>query len=220
MPLTTERPGLFRGIRNNRAAWYVISPDAEGDVVGEWRANYAPTNRPRWQRVTRGSLGWLTFVAVGVLAIAFLTKLPAGEWIWTALMILLGFFAVLVATAAGVWVGSAVFPDRPARSSRFRGAVEVDPAIATWARDDVAATDLWDLSLAVSRVRQVSSWFWSHDPDSVPPGPPSQEVVEYRALAAMNEQWEEEAAHLITLADRLRFTVPDDVWDREPRDDD
>lgn len=219
MPMTTERPGVFRGSEYNRTAWYVVSPDADADASSEVQARLtersAPTNRPRWQRATSTVLGWsaglLAFVAAGVLI-----GLIPGRHGWDLLGAFLLLLALIGAGIAGVWVGSVIFPSRQPVGGHVSGVVEVHSSIAEWADDSLDRADLWELAVAVSRVEQVARRFWWATEEVYEASP---EVVEDRVTPVLDAQFEEEAVRLIRVADRLRFTVPDEVWDREPRDD-
>lgn len=216
MPLTTERPRVFRGTRHNRTAWYVVSPDADSAAASEWRANFAPTNRVRWQRITRAALGWLTFLiafgaAIFIIALGFFQE--GGSQVVGTLLTLLALFP---AAGLGMWIATIVFPDGEPLAPRVPGVAEVHTSVVDWADDSIDARDLWELAVAVARVEQVAQRFWWATGEGIEASP---DFVEDRVTPVLDAQWEEEASQLIRVADRLRFSVPDEVWDREPRDD-
>jgi hypothetical protein len=203
MPITSERPGVFRGQRSNHWTWYIVDPSL--DVLGvteEWRRNFAGTNQPRWKRLTKTVL----FFAIWILV--FVGSLVLGQF--TPVNLLIGAVGFISGLALASLVAIKLFPYGVPRSARVPGVVAIPAEVQDWAVDTVAAADIWELSVAVDRLRQVASsaWYWSEGGDDVP-DPYPEEIVEDVVMPALLKQWKLELKRLDELATPVGFPVPD-----------
>jgi hypothetical protein len=203
MPITSERPGVFRGTKDGRTDWYVTDPARAAELEAEWKANWDGTNRTKFQWVVK----WLVFVAVFVALVSGTILLAVS--FAPGLVVLGGILAVIGGLVLGGVLAAKSFPRRDGGRSRIPGVVAIPAEVRGWADDRIPAEDLWELSVAVERVGQVRSaaWHW-RDADPENPHDFAAELIEDVVYPALLAQWSMELARLDAVAARLEFTPP------------
>jgi hypothetical protein len=204
MPITSERPGVFRGTKDGRTDWYVTDPARAAELEAEWKANWDGTNRTKFQWVVK----WLVFVAVFVALVSGTILLAVS--FAPGLVVLGGILAVIGGLVLGGVLAAKSFPRRFGGSIRIHGVVAIPAEVRNWADDTVSVTDLWELSVTVDRLLQVASsaWHWSEADDGAP-DPYPEEIVEDVVMPALLKQWKLELKRLDELATPVGFPVPD-----------
>jgi hypothetical protein len=211
MPLTDERPGLFRGRGWVGRGWFVVDPtrDLEPLVVA-WRDNFAARNQPVAKRAARWAVGVASYL--GLLAVL-------GLGLWAARDTPLFYPGIAVSALIGlagllgaVILADAVVPSPPFRRPTVPGVVSVDVRVARWASGTTSIEDIWDLSVAMDRFQQVltaqvawtTGWDWED-------GDRPDELVDDVITPVLKIQKSQEAQRLVQVAERVGFKLPSNL---------
>lgn len=206
MPLTTERPGLFRGrAGSRRAQWFVIDPEREADPLREeWAREFALGREPWWKVAIRWVAAVSVFVVViGIASIAATLVTDLGSpfrYPGMSLGIVGGILALVLAPI--VW--GTVFRARPVVRSRIPGVVAVEPWVAESSPDGIPDADLWELARQADRTRQARAarehWDGGWDEEL---GPRPSELIADTIGPVLDEALAREEAALAEVAARV-----------------
>jgi hypothetical protein len=216
MPLTEERPGLFRGRDWVGRGWFVVDPTRDLEpLVAAWRENFAARNQPLAKRAARWAIGVASYL--GLLAVLGLGNWAARDtpllYPGIAVSTLIGLAGLLGAAV----LADAIVPSPPFRRPRLPGVVPVDVRVAEWATDATSVGDIWDLSVAIDRFQQVLSaeaawttgWDWED-------GDRPDELVEEVITPVLKTQKSREAQRLVRVAERVGFKLPPNLQGELP----
>ncbi len=213
MPLTSERDGVFRGRRDNHQAWYIVDPSLGGSVEEAalaWRAHYAPTNRPAWQRILRGVVFFVTWGVVTVAAAAGVPLIPVLSTVGQVAAV----FGISIAgfVLAGfmlLWV----WPYRVVKPLGDLSVVGIPSPVVEWADDHTPVDDVWRLVTACRDVEDVQALIdligveWWRDSGMPRPDTAIEKLVE----PVLRDEWDKRRSHLVAVARELCFEPPADM---------
>jgi hypothetical protein len=209
MPLTAERPGLFRGRGWVGRGWFVVDPARDLEpLVAEWRENFAARNEPLEKRAARWAVGVASYLGLlGILAVGIWAARNTPFLFYPGIVIstLIGLAGLLGAAI----LADAIVPSPPFRRPRVPGVVRVDERVARWATGTTSIEDIWDVSVAMDRFQQVltaevawtTGWDWED-------GDRPDELVEDVISPVLIVQKTQEAQRLVRVAERVGFQLP------------
>jgi uncharacterized integral membrane protein len=123
MPLTEERPGLFRGRDSSGRGWFVVDPARDPEpLAAKWRENFASRNEPAVKRAARWAVGVVSYLVLLVLlgfVVAAVQKVPLLYYPGLVVAAAIG-LAGLVGAAGTCFSRRAVAADTPTASLRSR----------------------------------------------------------------------------------------------------
>jgi hypothetical protein len=213
MPLTLERDGIFRGRRDNHQAWYIVDPSLGGSVEEAeraWRAHYAPTNKPAWQRTLRGVIFFVTWGVVTVAAAAGVPLIPVLSPVGQVAAVFgISIAGLVLAGFLLLWVS----PYRAVKPLGDLSVVGIPSPIVEWADDNTPVDDLWRLVTAFRDLEDVRALIdligveWWLATEMSRPDTAIEKLVE----PILREEWEKRRRHLIGVGAELNFEPPADT---------
>jgi hypothetical protein len=211
MPLTESRTGVFRGRAHNNWQWYAVDPDESDprEVEARWTETFAETNRSPVRRVVAAIAGWATFVGIQAIMIAVVAALSDWSPIWYFAVAVVGLISLVGGATAGLMLAGKIAPHSQKVVSRFRTVMAVPDSVREWASDLTPPSDVWELSVALDRVREVSRAFeyWGVHFDDEWPRP--EWAIEAFVGPVLKEQFHVQSQQLTDVAGRLGFSIPE-----------
>ncbi len=222
MPLTSPRPGLFRGRAYEKWAWYVVNPAAGSDprdIESSWLENFAATNSTRLRVFGRRVLPWFaaaSILAATVYVLVRITPSVTGSWLYVvyAALVIIGLLSATVAAVVlyVLLTGPAVVP-----SPMWGEVLELDPEIVEWITPTSTPEEAWRIQRALFELRQVQNavTIWEiGPPDDTLPSPDW--AIEDVVMPVLEGQLVEKYALVEEASTKHGFTVPPSILEHLP----
>ncbi len=215
MPISEPRPGVFRGRADNKWAWYVVDPRAEGGVdlvATQWQALFDKSNSSQAKRVLERLFGWLVFLGVlaVTLVLASLASQALGGGGGTAAAAIIGIVGLVGALIAAVLSREKLFPSTLAATLQDNRVLPLDAEVVEWASPLTAHEELWQLQSAIMWADQArNAWeYWDvyFDDDSF--GDKPTQIIQHVVGPALEAELATRVATLSATAGRVNFTLP------------
>jgi hypothetical protein len=151
MPLSLDRPGVFKGRMFERWVWHVIDPAYStyaGEVQAEWERRHESTNLTGRRRV----LLWVAWPA-SILVAQVVCRQYLGIELWPSIALSLAFGIAVSFVASRFIYGQTKVQDY--EELQMASVVPIDRHIVAWANDETTWPALWKLSLELVRLHDI-----------------------------------------------------------------
>jgi len=192
---------VFRGTWAGSKNVYVVRPGAPLEEARRaWESAAAATTRPRWQRVLRGVIAVLAFlapIAAGAVLVGAVQSI--SQPVASGLTVGASTLGLALGVVAAVTVLINVFPSGPSEGQGATADVAlVPPELAKWLTPTTRAEDVWALATQMGRMQEVAAaWFGSG------------RLFEEHLRPVIADRWARERSTLVGMSEPLRFSVPE-----------
>jgi len=179
------------------------------EVQERWTETFADTNRSLVRRIVAAVVGWVVFLGIQVIMIAVVAGLSDWSPLWFFGVGLLGLISLVGGAAGGLMLAEKLEPHSQLLVSRFRAVAAVPDSVREWATDLTPPSDVWELSVALHRVREVLTAFeyWGVHYDDEWPRP--EWAIDTFVGPVLEAQFHVQSQQLTDVAGRLGFSVPE-----------
>lgn len=199
---------MFRGTWAGAKNIYVVRPGvAVEDARRVWESAAAATTRPRWQRVLRGVLAAVAFLAPLAAGAVLVGAVQAiSQPVASGLTVGVSTLGLVLGVGAAVAVLIKLFPSGPSEEHGATADVALVPReLAEWLTPSTRAKDVWALAAQMGRMQEVATaWFGSG------------RLFEEHLRPVIADQWVRERSKLVAISGQLGFSVPEDYSTDDP----